>query len=98
MGGGWIVEVTARLPDDRGVATETFNLFVEAVSSDSIINQSDDQGGDTPEHEDDNMDMSSDDDSEMHKHEDSESEMDEGNDMQEHEHQDAASETPGVEN
>lgn len=39
MGGGWIVEVNATLPGDRGVATETFELFVEAISRDSIINQ-----------------------------------------------------------
>ncbi len=43
MGGGWIVDVTATLPDDRGVATETFELFVEAVSSDSIIRQTPNQ-------------------------------------------------------
>lgn len=39
MGGGWILTVTATLPDDRGVTTETFELFVGAVSRDSIINQ-----------------------------------------------------------
>ena len=44
MGGGWIVDVTATLPDNGGVASETFELFVEAVSSDSIINRSDDEG------------------------------------------------------
>ncbi len=45
MGGGWILEVTAVLPDDRGVATETFNLFVEAVSHGSVINQDDEGSG-----------------------------------------------------
>lgn len=38
MGGGWRVTVTATLPND-GVATETFEVFVEAVSSSSVIHQ-----------------------------------------------------------
>ncbi|MCK6580642.1 MAG: FixH family protein [Anaerolineae bacterium] len=38
MGGGWIVQVTATLPENRGVARNSFELFVEAVSADSIIN------------------------------------------------------------
>jgi hypothetical protein len=48
MGGGWIVEITARLPNNGGEVSETFELFVEAVSSESIINQPS-QGADTPE-------------------------------------------------
>ncbi len=40
MGGGWILDVTVTLPDNRGRATERFEVFVEAVSSDSILNQS----------------------------------------------------------
>jgi hypothetical protein len=39
MGGGWIVTVTAQLPNGGGEASETFELFVEAMSSQSIINQ-----------------------------------------------------------
>jgi nitrogen fixation protein FixH len=39
MGGGWIVTVTARLPENGGELTGTFEYFVEAVSSESIINQ-----------------------------------------------------------
>lgn len=39
MGGGWIVTVTARLPENGGQLTETFEYFVEAVSSESIVNQ-----------------------------------------------------------
>lgn len=39
MGGGWIVTVTATLPDNRGDASQSFEFFVEAVSSESIINQ-----------------------------------------------------------
>ncbi|MBK8024939.1 MAG: FixH family protein [Chloroflexi bacterium] len=38
MGGGWIVEVTATLPDNRGIAQEKFEFFVSAVSADSVIN------------------------------------------------------------
>lgn len=38
MGGGWIVTVTARLANG-GEASENFVLFVEAMSSQSIINQ-----------------------------------------------------------
>lgn len=47
MGGGWILDVTVTLPDDRGVAKDTFEFFVEAVSADSVINQ-----GAEHEHED----------------------------------------------
>lgn len=39
MGGGWIVTVTAQLPENSGQLTQTFEYFVEAVSSESIINQ-----------------------------------------------------------
>ena len=39
MGGGWIVTITAQLPDNGGAITETFDFFVEAVSSDSVINR-----------------------------------------------------------
>jgi hypothetical protein len=38
MGGGWIVTVSATLPDNR-TATQKFDLFVEAVSSGSIVNR-----------------------------------------------------------
>ena len=38
MGGGWIVTITARLPGNSGEVTETFDFFVEAVSSESVIN------------------------------------------------------------
>jgi hypothetical protein len=40
MGGGWIVTVTAQLPNNGGEVSKTFEYFVEAVSSESIINQS----------------------------------------------------------
>lgn len=39
MGGGWIVTVTAQLPDNGGEISKTFEFFVEAVASDSIINR-----------------------------------------------------------
>lgn len=39
MGGGWIVTITAQLPDSGGEFTKTFNFFVEAVSSESVINR-----------------------------------------------------------
>lgn len=39
MGGGWIVTVTAHLPNNGGQLTQTFEYFVEAVSSESIVNQ-----------------------------------------------------------
>lgn len=38
MGGGWLVTVTARLPDEQGTINKTFEFFVEAASSNSIIN------------------------------------------------------------
>ncbi|MCC6614122.1 MAG: FixH family protein [Anaerolineae bacterium] len=38
MGGGWIVTVTAQLPGG-GEITQTFDFFVEAVSSESVINR-----------------------------------------------------------
>ncbi|MCA9904119.1 MAG: FixH family protein, partial [Anaerolineae bacterium] len=38
MGGGWIVTIAARLPDG-GEISQTFDFFVEAISSESIINQ-----------------------------------------------------------
>jgi hypothetical protein len=37
MGGGWIVTVSAALPDGRK-AEQQFTLFVEAVSNQSIVN------------------------------------------------------------
>jgi hypothetical protein len=40
MGGGWSVTVTAQLPDG-GEISETFDFFVDAVSSESIINRQD---------------------------------------------------------
>lgn len=39
MGGGWIVEVRAELPNNGGEIVETFDFFVEAVSSESVINR-----------------------------------------------------------
>ena len=39
MGGGWILNVTVMLPDQRGIATAQFEQFVEAISQNSIINQ-----------------------------------------------------------
>jgi hypothetical protein len=39
MGGGWNITVTAQLPDNGGEVSNTFDLFVEAVSSQSIIRQ-----------------------------------------------------------
>ena len=38
MGGGWILDVTVTLPDNRGTATAEVELTVGAVSQDSIIN------------------------------------------------------------
>ncbi|GAB4575694.1 MAG: hypothetical protein Kow0077_28450 [Anaerolineae bacterium] len=37
MGGGWILTVTADLPDGGGTVTQTFAFFVEAVSGESVI-------------------------------------------------------------
>ena len=39
MGGGWIVTITTKLPDSGGEISETFDFFVEAVSSESVINR-----------------------------------------------------------
>ena len=39
MGGGWIIDVTAQLPDNRGLAQGRFEFFVDAISADSIINR-----------------------------------------------------------
>ena len=39
MGGGWILDVSVTLPDNAGVATEKFELFVGAISQESIVNQ-----------------------------------------------------------
>lgn len=41
MGGGWILDVTVTLPDNRGIATAQFEQFVGAVSQDSIVNRHD---------------------------------------------------------
>lgn len=38
MGGGWILTITAQTPEGDAVS-ETFHYFVEAVSSESIINR-----------------------------------------------------------
>ena len=38
MGGGWIVTVTAKLPDGSE-ASKAFDFFVEAISSESVINR-----------------------------------------------------------
>lgn len=45
MGGGWMVTVTATLPDRGGEVTETFEIFVEAASSGSVIHQTEESGG-----------------------------------------------------
>lgn len=47
MGGGWILEITAQLPDQGGEISDRFEFFVEAISRDSIINQ----GSSTPSHD-----------------------------------------------
>jgi len=39
MGGGWILDVTVTLPDNRGTVTEQFETSVGAISQDSVINQ-----------------------------------------------------------
>ncbi len=39
MGGGWIVTITAQLPDNGGEVSDTVEFFVEAVSSESVINR-----------------------------------------------------------
>jgi hypothetical protein len=44
MGGGWMVTVRATLPDGRGEATATLEMFVEAVSSGSVIHQTEESG------------------------------------------------------
>jgi hypothetical protein len=44
MGGGWILNVTATLPDNRGMATQQFEIFVGAISQDSVINRSPSEG------------------------------------------------------
>lgn len=41
MGGGWIVTITAQLPENGGEVAETFHYFVEAASGASVINRSD---------------------------------------------------------
>ncbi|NPV65899.1 MAG: FixH family protein [Anaerolineae bacterium] len=51
MGGGWILDVTVALPNNRGSVTRRFELFVEAVSHDSILHESSGQasnGDDQP--------------------------------------------------
>ncbi len=40
MGGGWVVTITAQLPDNGGEISQTYNFFVEAVSGQSIIGRS----------------------------------------------------------
>ena len=39
MGGGWIVTVNASLPNDGGQISHEFEFFVDAVSRQSVINQ-----------------------------------------------------------
>lgn len=41
MGGGWILDVSVTLPNNVGVATKQFEVFVGAISENSIINQGD---------------------------------------------------------
>lgn len=45
MGGGWVVTVTAVLPDGGGETTKKFEMFVEAVSSSSVIHQTEEADG-----------------------------------------------------
>ena len=47
MGGGWTIIVTASLPDNGGEVSQTFDTFVEAVSSESIIRQGANSGDDS---------------------------------------------------
>ncbi|RMG78346.1 MAG: hypothetical protein D6712_21625 [Chloroflexi bacterium] len=57
MGGGWIVTITADLPGG-GQAEQTFDFFVEAISEDSIINQTHNHDGmEATEEAHDHMDM-----------------------------------------
>lgn len=39
MGGGWNVTITAELPNNGGEVSQTVDFFVEAVSSESVINR-----------------------------------------------------------
>lgn len=39
MGGGWIVTVNAALPNNEGQISQDFEFFVDAVSRQSVINQ-----------------------------------------------------------
>lgn len=39
MGGGWIVTVNATLPNNGGQVNREFEFFVDAVSRDSVINE-----------------------------------------------------------
>lgn len=39
MGGGWVITIVAKLPNNGGEVQETFDVFVSAVSSGSIIRQ-----------------------------------------------------------
>lgn len=69
MGGGWILDVTVTLPDNRGRATERFEVFVEAVASESILNQP--MGDDAMQHDaggDGTMDMEMDEGDSSHEH------------------------------
>lgn len=43
MGGGWIVQITARMQDGNEISKK-FEFFVDAVSSESIINHNQDTG------------------------------------------------------
>lgn len=39
MGGGWILDIRAELPEQRGTAQTMVNFFASAVASESIINR-----------------------------------------------------------
>lgn len=39
MGGGWIVTVNATLPDNSGQISQEFEFFVDAVSRQSVVNE-----------------------------------------------------------
>ncbi len=57
MGGGWMVTITADLPGG-GQAEQTFDFFIEAISEDSIINQTHNRDdADATEEVHDNIDM-----------------------------------------
>ena len=55
MGGGWVLDVTVTLPDNAGIVTEQFELFVGAISDESIVNQGETNSADMDHSAMDNM-------------------------------------------